>query len=242
MNDLLHLAVSAQGGLERWSRVKSISANLTISGQLLQTKGYPGHWHVNVTVAPDHLHTVFESYPEVGMRGICEADRVWIENAAGQVVSERHNPRAAFAGHTRETKWDQLHHLHFFGYALWNYLTTPFIFTRPGFEIQELETQVEDGEQWRVLEVRFPTDIPAHCEVQRFYFSAEGVLKRLDYTTDVLGGVAAHYLYDSKWIDGLLIAQLRRVVQRKPTGPKLTGLTAFLLDFLNIEIHDRAEA
>jgi hypothetical protein len=43
--------------------------------------------------------------------------------------------------------------------------------------------------------VTYPDDVPAHTKVQKLYFDQSFMLKRLDYTTDVLGGVAAHYCY-----------------------------------------------
>src|ERR1700730_6394053 len=38
----------------------------------------------------------------------------------------------------------------------WNYLTTPFLFTAPGFEVKEIDPHQENGETWRCLHVRFP--------------------------------------------------------------------------------------
>jgi hypothetical protein len=76
---------------------------------------------------------------------------------------------------------------------MWNYLATSFIFVRDGFDIQELAPPDEDGQQWRVLQVRYPKDIPTHCDTQQFFFNGDGILKRMDYTTDVLGGVASHF-------------------------------------------------
>ena len=75
--------------------------------------------------------------------------------------------RAAFAGHVRETPWDRLHLTYFLGYALWHYLTTPFLFTRTGFATRELEAHVEGRETWRVLEVTYPDDVPSHTKVQK---------------------------------------------------------------------------
>ena len=46
-------------------------------------------------------------------------NRVWIERRDGTVVEERSDPRAAFAGHVRETPWDRLHLTYFLGYAVW---------------------------------------------------------------------------------------------------------------------------
>jgi hypothetical protein len=37
--------------------------------------------------------------------------------------------------------------------------------------------------------------VPAHTKVQKLYFGDDFMLRRLDYVTDVLGGVAAHYCF-----------------------------------------------
>jgi hypothetical protein len=203
MNELLELAVSAHGGLERWKRIRSIDVSLIISGQLLEVKGFPGHQHTKVTIDADRPRTVMEPYGEEGARGIYTPSRVWIESRDdGREIVELKEPRASFAGHVRDTRWDQLQRLYFLGYAMWNYL-------------------------------------PTHCDTQQFYFNSDGILKRIDYTTDVLGGVASHYLYDPKKFAGLIVPTRRRVVQRTPAGPKITGITAIFLDYLDVQIHDR---
>lgn len=69
-----------------------------------------------------------------------------------------------------------------------------------------------------MLKVHYPPDILAPTAVQKYYFDKTGLLKRLDYITDVLGGVAAHYTFDHKNVDGLIIPQLRRVVRRADDG------------------------
>jgi hypothetical protein len=97
-------------------------------------------------------------------RWIFTKDRVWIERRDGWSVEERSDPRAAFAGHRRETPWDRLHLTYFLGYAVWNYLAAPFLFAWPGFNSQELDRYVEGRETWRVLEVTYPDNIPAHTK------------------------------------------------------------------------------
>jgi hypothetical protein len=236
MNELLERVIKAHGGLDRWGAVKSIAVDAIISGQLLEAKGFPEHLFTRIEIDTAALHTTLTPYGGVGRRGVFTPDRIWIETLDGTLVEERLNPRAAFAGHVRATKWDELHRLYFLGYALWNYLTTPFLLAQPGFELEELAPHQEDGEAWRVLRVRFPATVPTHCDEQLFYFSAEGMLKRFDYVTDIAGGVAAHYPYDPKTIDGIVFPTRRRVVQRKPEGPKLTGITGVYLDFLKIQV------
>lgn len=239
MNDLLELALKGHGGLERWKRIKSIEVTLSISGQLLEAKGFSEPLLTTVLIDADHPHTVMQPYGGGGRRGVFTPERVWIEAADGAVVESRDKPRASFAGHVRETPWDQLHRLYFLGYAMWDYLTIPFLLTRPGFELKELELHSENRETWRVLEVSFPDDIPAHCRVQRLYLDAQGLLKRLDYQTDILGGVAAHYCYDPKTFSGLVFPTRRRVVKRTPEGSQISGITAVFLDYTSVQIHDR---
>jgi hypothetical protein len=120
-------------------------------------------------------------------RGYFTPNRVWIEDGEGSVIEERSDPRASFAGHVRATQWDQLQRLYFSSYALWNYLTTPFLFAQPGFEVSEIEPHQENGEIWRRLHVKFPSDVPTHCAEQTFFFSGTGLLQRVDYVTDIYG-------------------------------------------------------
>jgi hypothetical protein len=45
---------------------------------------------------------------------------------------KRNDPRRAFEGQSYETPWDDLHIAFFDSYALWTYLTIPFLYTYPG--------------------------------------------------------------------------------------------------------------
>jgi hypothetical protein len=164
----------------------------------------------------------------VGTVGHFVPDRVWITDGERRVIEDRRNPRASFAGHVHSTPWDQLQRLYFTSYALWNYLSTPFLFTRPGFGLRELEPHQEGGDVWRRLLVRFPTDIPTHSDEQTFYFNEKGLLQRVDYVTDVAGGIGAHYCYDHLSFGGIVFPT-RRVVTRKEIHSFLSNPTGALL-------------
>jgi len=156
VTDLLDLALKAHGGLDRWREVKSLDARVSLTGALYQFKGYPeGVPNVTMRIDTRRPAVTISPYGRPDHRGYFTPDRVWIEDRVGQIVDERINPRASFAGHVRETPWDQLHRLYFTSYAMWNYLTTPFLFTRPGFELTEIEPHQENGETWRCLRVNF---------------------------------------------------------------------------------------
>jgi hypothetical protein len=239
MNDLLKLAIDAHGGLERWRAVRRLDVGVSLTGALFRFKGQPqGLTDVVMSIDPHRPDVVVTPYGGAGRRGRFTPDRVWIEDTAGRVLDERNHPLTSFAGHTLETPWDQLHLLYFVSYAMWNYLTTPFLFTLPGFETQELSPHTENGDVWRRLQVKFPRDIPTHNGFQpggeqTFYFNGNGLLQRLDYTAV---GPASHYTFDHATFGGLSFPTLRRVVRRLPTGPRVNDFTAVLLRISNIDV------
>jgi hypothetical protein len=232
MSELLDAVIIAHGGLDRWNAVRSIDVTFNFSGALLELKGFPGHHRPSASVDAQQPRVVMQRLGgEADDRWIFGKDRVWIERRDGWIEEERSNPRAAFAGHDRNSPWDRLHLTYFIGYAIWNYLTVPFLFARSEFDVRELDSHVEGRETWRVLEVTYPDNIPAHTKTQQLYFDSAFMLKRLDYVTDVLGGVAAHYCYDPVTVDGLVFPTLRRVVRRTPEGP-LEPPSRFILERL----------
>jgi hypothetical protein len=230
MNDLLELAIAAHGGADRWNAVRRIHLHLSVDGALFRIKGLPdGMTDMLMSVDAREQAVKIAPYSRSDLRGGYLPNRVWIEDRKGAVVEELKNPRASFAGHVRETQWNQLQRLYFISYAFWNYLAIPFLLARPGFIARELGRHQEGSDSWRRLEVAFPADIATHCRTQVFYFSDDGLLKRHDYVTDVAGGVAANYCFDHVDFDGIVFPTLRRVVRRKDEVPDIAGPTAVLI-------------
>ncbi|MFF7756218.1 hypothetical protein ACFZCP_45250 [Streptomyces sp. NPDC007971] len=54
----------------------------------------------------------------------------WLERLGR---AEPRDDSKSFTGHDLSTPWDQLDRAHYNGYALWTYLTTPFLLAMPGF-------------------------------------------------------------------------------------------------------------
>jgi hypothetical protein len=65
-----------------------------------------------------------------------------------------------------ETPWDPLQRAYFNGYALWTYLTTPFLLTMPGFTVTEIDPVNEDGERWEGLQAHFPDNLASNSRIQ----------------------------------------------------------------------------
>lgn len=174
---------------------------------------------------------------------------MWTQDANGTVLQSRSEPRGAYGGHTRDSKWDQLHLAYFIGYALNNYAAIPFSLAAPGFETREIEEHWEPGylnsngvaESWRVLEVTFPENYHANTRFQKFYFDRETLwIRRMDYAPDVAKGPAAHYCFDHKVIKGIVVPMLRRVVGRRPSmdTAMIFGPSGFTLDYFDVDFEE----
>ncbi|KUJ24442.1 uncharacterized protein LY89DRAFT_22746 [Mollisia scopiformis] len=248
---LLEEAIAAHGGMSTWKKYKFATYNINLSGQYLAHKGFPSNYHPEVKVSTTSARTEFTGLDLERPSDIWvfTPDRVWRQDSSGTELQTRSAPRAAFDTHTRDTKWDQLHLAYFFGYAIQNYTGYPFIFAEPGFSYQELEEHWEPGyvnsasipESWRVLQVEFPENYPAHTRSQKFYFDREKLwIRRMDYVTDVARGVAAHYVFDHRVFKGIVVPTMRRVVGRDPeTGvAAVHGPTSFLLSYFDVDFQE----
>lgn len=189
MSDLLETAIAAHGGWERWQQLEKLAAHVSVSGGLLQAKGRADALaDVHITLDPHRQHVERSPFGAPGRHSVYEPERTAIVTDAGEIVEAREAPRNAFAGHNYATPWDDQHLIYFSGYAMWTYLTTPFLFKLPGFRIAEVEPWEEGGETWRRLRVTFPANVHGHCTEQTVYFGADGILRRHDYSVDVVGG------------------------------------------------------
>jgi hypothetical protein len=235
MTDLVDLAINAHGGLSRWNEVRELAAQVSLTGPMYAIKGQPqGMANVSMHVDTRVPAIDVSPFPRSGHVGHFRPGRTFVSDETGKLIDERERPRETFAGHILSSRWDTSQLLYFNAYAMWNYLSTPFMFTRPGFQLKELDAHRENDTLWRRLHVTFPADIPSHCREQIFYFNQDGVLQRIDYVTDVAGGVAAHYCYDHMWFGGIFFPTLRRVVRRTEDGASPSTPTAILIRITDI--------
>jgi hypothetical protein len=220
LSSLTKLAIAAHGGLDRWRRFKTVTARLLNGGILWEHKQQGGILD-DVRVRVD-LRREWASHWPFGapdLRTSFHPHRVAIETTDGQPVEELLQPRDSFKGHSFDTPWTRLQFAYFVGYAMWTYLNTPFLFALDGVQSEEIGPWRENGETWRRLKVVFPPNIASHSAIQTFYFDPNGVLKRHDYDTEVLGGsAAAHYVYEHVEFSGILIPTKRRVFARLADG------------------------
>jgi hypothetical protein len=227
-NDLLGQVIAAHGGLARWNKFSQVTATIVTGGGLWPLKGLVQDTNPRKQTVTLHRETASVSpFGQPDWRTAFTPGRIAIETTTGALVRERSNPRASFAHHVMDTPWDPLHRAYFNGYAMWTYLTTPFLLTMPGFEVAEIPPWQEGGELWRGLRARFPDEIASHSKEQDFYFGDDFLLRRHDYNVDVAGGFpTAQYVHDIVDADGIRFPTKRRAY---PRGPGLQPIRELLM-------------
>jgi len=238
MSELLDFAIAAHGGWDRWENISRIVAKARIGGALWGMRGKAGILDdVTVTALAHSPHLEYAPFGAAGRHSLWEPDLTAIVDADGRTVDNRLNTRESFEGLTREDKWDDQHLIYFSGYAMWTYLTTPFLFKLPGFLEHEVEPWDEDGETWRRLRVLFPPTVPSHSTEQTFYFDRSGILKRHDYVAEVAGGLpAANYADDPQTFDGIVFPTKRRVYVRDAENKPMKERLAVSIDFDDVRL------
>jgi hypothetical protein len=212
MNELLSTAIKAHGGMDRWSTVTSVEITASITGAIWHVKGKPDVLKSVVMTADTRSERLTTVFPGQDKRSVFEPDRVVIERADGTLVQARDDPEASFAGQELDTPWDDIHVAYFSGEALWTYLNTPFLYARDDFAAEEIAPVEADGETWRRLKVTFPDTVKSHTGDQIFCFGTDGLLRRHDYTVDILGGgTGLNYATNYQDIDGIIFPMTRRV-------------------------------
>jgi hypothetical protein len=236
VNDLLKLAIEGHGGLRRWEQFTRFRVAGSITGAIWALKGQPGLLDGVVLEgeARDQRLTI-TPFPRPGQYATWEPYRQAIATADGVPVAERRDPAAAFAGTTRQAPWDELQAAYFAGEANWNYFVAPFLFARSDFVTEEIAPWSEDGQSWRALLVTYPDTIVAHTRRQTYYFDSAGLLRRLDYPVDIMGGGAAvHYPSEYREFGGIMVPTRRRVFVRRADGSPVHDPVSVAIDFTNV--------
>jgi hypothetical protein len=222
VTEILKKAMGAHGGEQYWRSLEAVEAVLSVHGLLFTLKHVPVMKRVRVRALTREPRFTFFDFPRQGYNGEYRGDEeVVMVDGGGNVVERRTQPRRYFSEMRRMFSWDALDFVYFGGYATWNYLTTPFLFLRDGFTFEEMGSFPDPSGPLTRLRVTFPEEIPTHSRMQTFYFDGKGLLRRLDYTAEVIGGWAhAAHLCDQYKEFGPLRFPTRRRVRPIMAGDK----------------------
>ena len=209
---LLHEMMEAHGGRARWRKLDVIEASLSSGGFAFTYKLQPfALRNLKMSVNPHARQVVLRNFWHHGWCGIWTPMHVQIRDENDALVWERHDPRAQFARLPKQLRWDKLDILYFAGYALWNYLSFPFILDLAGVSVTE-QAPLNERSSHRLL-ATFDPSIPTHSATQSFHINARRQLVQHDYTADVLGSWAhaANCCLASEQVGGFRFYTRRKV-------------------------------
>jgi hypothetical protein len=222
LSSLASRVVAAYGSEQTWRSAQSVDVEASASGLLFTLKVGHGFERGRVHVEVASPRARFTPREWDGRSAVLDGHDVRIEDADGQVLASRPDARKPFPWGHRLIRWDELDLGYFAGYAFWNYLAFPALLLRDDIAWNELGPGL--------LEARFPPALPTHSAVQRFHIDpATGLLRRHDYTADVVGSFAraAHRILAHDTADGIPFPSHRRVRPRiagRALGPTLVDL------------------
>lgn len=226
--------LAAHGGLEYWRSLQSLEVEMSASGLLFTSKRIPPPRHLRLTVSTERPEVTLHDYPAPGQVALFQGEGfVQVQDANGKVLQARTHPRAMFGRLHRQLYWDTLDFAFFCGYAMWNYLTMPFLFLQDGVEVEVSSDPAFEG--LTRITAHFPKGFSTHCATQHFYFDDYGHLQRHDYTAEVVGGwaSAAHLCSEYRQFGGLSLPTQRRVYPKLLLNKPLSMITLVAID-----IHD----
>jgi hypothetical protein len=115
-------------------------------------------------------------FPGPGQETIWRENSVTIQDIDGGNRTSRDAMRQSFRNRTGfGHHFDDFQLGYFFGYALWNYVNTPFMFAHPALQVRRVTSNRHDV----MLKVTFPRGFHTHSRVQRFAFDRDAQTGRL---------------------------------------------------------------
>jgi len=223
MSDLLNKVLDAHGGLDAWRCFERVEATIISGGLMFELKGQPQDpTPRRMAVALQREWASVQPFGADDQKTDFTPDRVAIEKLDGTVVTELIDPEKSFEGDDLSTPWNPLQRAYFNGYALWTYLTSPFLLAVPGFTVRELDPIEDDGRTLTGLQLTFPEGFVSHSTLQEFYFGPDLLLARHDYRVDIAGSFSAiQYISDFVEADGIMMPTKRRAYRCGDDGRPL---------------------
>ncbi|MGZ8814995.1 MAG: hypothetical protein ACXWZI_13670 [Mycobacterium sp.] len=196
--DLLARVLDSHGGLDNWRRFTHVEATIVSGGLMFEMKGQPQDpTPRQMTVALQREWGSVHPFGADDQKTDFTPHRIAIEKLDAAVVAELMNPEASFEGDDLNTPWNPLQRAYFNGYALWTYLTSPFLVALPGFTVRELDSIDDDGRTLTGLQLTLPDGFASHSTLQEFYFGPDLLLARHDYRVEIAGSFSAiQYISD----------------------------------------------
>jgi hypothetical protein len=208
---LLEDALGASGGLDLWRQMSRYTVHMSVGGVFCSRKYRSARLKdLVVEGSTDQQSLEINGFSGPDQRALYRPDWVALEGPDGQLRKERKAPAQELRERLRTSIWDELDLAYYSGYSIWNYIAVPFVFAEPDVTTDELEPGSGQADNWRRLRVRFPPRLMTHSSEQTFYFDRDGVLRRLDYTSEHEDTRIVQLFSGHQRFSGILIPTLSR--------------------------------
>lgn len=219
LSDVLQAA-----GADLWRRMSRYTLHMSVGGVLCGSKcGSVQLKDIVVEGSTDQQSLAINAFSGADQRALYRPDWVALEALDGQLLKERKASPQELRESLRTGIWDDLQLAYYCGYSIWNYAAVPFIFAEPDFATEELEpgSTTADAGSSRQLRVRFPPRVVTHSTEQTAHFDRDGVLQRLDYTSEYGDTRIAQLFSGHQRFSGILIPTLCRSLPVASDGVSL---------------------
>jgi len=235
--NLLDDVIEAHGGLTRWGQLETIHAHVAQGGVFWALKGHQED--VDDYFVTVELHEQVVSHQPFGgadLHSRFTPERVGIEKSDHSEVETLESPRGSFDGLGLEAQWTNLQLAYFVGVSMWTYLTKPFAYALPGFQVDEIEPWLGNGEKWRRLRVTWPDKPIGHSKVQTLYVGDDNLLRRHDYEVDIADSAkGAHFMTGYEEVAGIMLPMSHLIVGRDDKDVALPDPVYVSIDLDSVE-------
>ena len=208
---ILDRAIDRHGGWDAWRAFEAVTIRSTVArGKLAKLKGAGRTFPPTkgIILYPHAPKAVLMDYPTPCHNTVFDVGTIAEHDASGNEIYRTEDGRGLFSGRKKLGTWSPHQAAFFFGYVLTAYLSFPF--TLASTSLVREGRQVVDGVACDALDVTFPIGALVHTRRQRFYFDETGLIRRMDYKSDVVGPIPVCHFPD-RWAEagGVLVAGRR---------------------------------
>ena len=212
----------ASGGLDLWRQMSRYTVHMSFGGVLCSRKCAAAQLKdVVVEGSTDQQSLEINGFSGMNRRAMYRPDWVALEGMDGQLLKETKASTQELRECLRASTWDELQLAYYFGYAVWNYIAVPFVLAEPDVTTEELEPRSVQFDSWRRLEVRFPPRVVTHSTEQTVYFDRDGLLRRIDYTSELEDTRIAQLFSGHQGFSGIIVPTLGTSLRIAPDGVSL---------------------
>ncbi|SEG63443.1 hypothetical protein SAMN05421819_3977 [Bryocella elongata] len=224
MSSLLDEVVEAHGGLGRWNTLSDLVTEIQMEGHICPPPASSNE------IPPRRAFFSLRQQRIVFLTDI-SGDYIMVEPDLVSFLARPGGQPKIFPVSER-TPWvtcsegnlDLPRTAFVLGFAIRHCVTAPFLYTSPGFTVEEIEPWHEKDETWRVVRIGFPPELEVPSRVQYAYYGADRLLRRTRYTPGRAEGTGcADYASCYQEINGILLPLTHEIVSCDAAGQELPG-------------------